>query len=223
MSRGDFPQLWTPVKAKFALQIARYVRTAAVGAHVEAAPGARASARKPARRRPSPRAAATPSPRRPGPARRRSGQSSRSKRVRRRAGGGAVAPEARLLRVGEEVGDVAHARDRAGARRRPAEALQTAGVTSAARRSGITTPSAPATSAVRQTAPRFCGSCTSSRTITRLGGLREQLARAGVRIGLGLRDDALVGIGARARRQLARPWPRWNGTATGPRLVAQTW
>jgi hypothetical protein len=40
--------------------------------------------------------------------------------------------------------------------------LHTAGVTSAERRSGITTPVAPAHSAVRHTAPRFCGSLTSS-------------------------------------------------------------
>ncbi len=44
----------------------------------------------------------------------------------------------------------------------PAEALHTAGVTSAARRSGITTPAAPAHSAVRQIEPRFWGSWTWS-------------------------------------------------------------
>src|SRR5689334_2003381 len=40
----------------------------------------------------------------------------------------------------------------------PAEALQTTGVTSAERRSGITTPAAPPDSATRQTAPRLPGS-----------------------------------------------------------------
>ena len=39
----------------------------------------------------------------------------------------------------------------------PAEALQTAGVTSAERRSGMTTPSAPTHSAVRQIAPEVLG------------------------------------------------------------------
>ena len=41
---------------------------------------------------------------------------------------------------------------------RTAECAGAAGVISAARRSGITTPAAPAHSAVRQIEPRFCGS-----------------------------------------------------------------
>ena len=44
----------------------------------------------------------------------------------------------------------------------PADAFAAAGVTAAARRSQSTTPVAPAHSAVRQIAPRFCGSCSSS-------------------------------------------------------------
>ena len=46
----------------------------------------------------------------------------------------------------------------------PAEDLATIDVTPAARRSGMTTPSAPAASAVRRTAPRLCGSSTPSST-----------------------------------------------------------
>ncbi len=52
----------------------------------------------------------------------------------------------------------------------PADALQTAGVTSAERRSGMTTPVAPAASAVRQIAPRFCGSVTSSSATSQASG-----------------------------------------------------
>ena len=44
----------------------------------------------------------------------------------------------------------------------PAEALATAGVTAAARRSQSTRPVTPAHSALRAIAPRFCGSCSSS-------------------------------------------------------------
>ena len=48
----------------------------------------------------------------------------------------------------------------------PADALHAAGVTDAARRSGITTPAAPATSAARQIAPRLCGSSIWSSATT---------------------------------------------------------
>src|ERR1035437_4126922 len=46
----------------------------------------------------------------------------------------------------------------------PAETFAPAPVTAADRRSGITTPSAPAASAVRRIAPRLCGSSTPSST-----------------------------------------------------------
>ena len=44
----------------------------------------------------------------------------------------------------------------------PADALTTAGVTAAARRSQMTRPVTPAHSALRAIAPRFWGSCSSS-------------------------------------------------------------
>ena len=86
----------------------------------------------------------------------------------------------------------------------PAEALQTAGVTSAARRSGITTPAAPAHSAVRQIEPRFCGSWTWSSATSSGCSPREQL--------LGAR----VGVGARPRRRRPGGRPSRSG-ARSPR------
>jgi hypothetical protein len=73
-----------------------------------------------------------------------------------RIGVGAPDPEAGLLRLSE-----------------PAEALQTTAVTAAERRSGITTPAAPANSAERQTAPRFLGSWTWSSATIRASSLRS--------------------------------------------------
>ena len=74
----------------------------------------------------------------------------------------------------------------------PAEALQAAAVTEAARRSGITSPVAPAASAERATAPRLCGSWTWSSATIRRVGLAQQRRRVGVRVGIDLGDDALM-------------------------------
>ena len=63
----------------------------------------------------------------------------------------------------------------------PAEARQTAGVTSAARRSQITTPLAPTHSAVRQIAPRFWGSWISSSATISGSGRASSSARGDVR------------------------------------------
>ena len=77
----------------------------------------------------------------------------------------------------------------------PALALHTAGVTSAERRSGMITAVAPAASAVRQTAPRFCGSViSSSATNSGLGRRRQQLVRVRVGIRVDERGDALVRV-----------------------------
>ena len=55
-------------------------------------------------------------------------------------------------------------------------------------------PVAPTASAVRQIAPRFCGSVTSSSATISGSSTREQLGRVGVRIRVHERGDALVGI-----------------------------
>ncbi len=57
----------------------------------------------------------------------------------------------------------------------PAEALHTAAVTSAERRSGITRPAAPAHSAAPAIAPRFWGSWTSSSATTSGSGTRSSV------------------------------------------------
>ena len=54
----------------------------------------------------------------------------------------------------------------------PADALPTAAVSPTLRRFGITTPCAPAHSAVRMIAPRLCGSAISSQTIRNGGSPR---------------------------------------------------
>ena len=74
----------------------------------------------------------------------------------------------------------------------PAEALAAAAVTLAERRLGITSPVAPAASAERAIAPRFCGSWIRSSATISASGLLEQ--RVGVRIGVrvDLGDHALV-------------------------------
>ena len=84
----------------------------------------------------------------------------------------------------------------------PAEAFATAGVTAAARRSGRTTPSAPAHSAVRQIAPTFWGSWTSSRATSQGSGPGQQRRGVGVRVGRDERAQALVGVGAGPLGQL---------------------
>ena len=92
----------------------------------------------------------------------------------------------------------------------PADALQAAAVTAAERRSGMTTPPAPANSAERQTAPRLRGSWTWSRATSSGVSPRSIAPRVGVGIGIDLGDDALV-IGRAAeplqllRRGLRRP------------------
>ena len=65
-------------------------------------------------------------------------------------------------------------------------------MTAAERRSGTTTPAAPANSAERQTAPRLRGSWTWSRATSSASSPPQQPARVGVRIGIDLGDDALV-------------------------------
>ena len=77
----------------------------------------------------------------------------------------------------------------------PAEALVTVPVTLAARRSGMTTPFAPAASAVRRIAPRLCGSSTPSRTITSEYSARlrrDHVFEIVVLLGRRNRDHALV-------------------------------
>ena len=152
----------------------------------------------------------------------------------RRLGGGAVAPAAGLLGL------------RRGSRRRcargrsrrcstaPAEALATAGVTSAARRSGITTPVAPA----------HLGRAADRAQVLRVLDLVEHndervvggksSPRVGVGVVAGAGADALVGVAAASARDLlgeatctcadlaqprllrARaPWPRPRAPAGG--------
>src|SRR4051812_966255 len=72
----------------------------------------------------------------------------------------AAAPQHQQPAVLASARKAARVRPRAAGRcpTAPADALHPAAVPSAARRSGITTPVAPDASAVRQMAPRFCGS-----------------------------------------------------------------
>ena len=108
---------------------------------------------------------------------------------------------------------------RAGARRRPAEALQTAGVTSAARRSGITTPAAPGAlggAADRAEVLRILDLVEGHQQ--RLGP-REQLVGAGVGVGAGLGAHALVGAGAAAPLDLLGRVRCCTETPSQPRLA----
>ena len=101
----------------------------------------------------------------------------------------------------------------------PAEALHTAGVTSAARRSGITTPAAPAHSAVRQIEPRFCGSWTWSSATSSGSSPDEQLIGARRR---GRRRPARTRPDGRPSRSGARsPPPRRRCTSHAARATAR--
>ena len=118
--------------------------------------------------------------------------------VRLRVGASARRPRRRRprrrarLAVAQEVGEVSHAGDRQVLdRARPRRGRRPA---SRARRprSGITTPVAPAHSAVRQIAPRFCGSWTWSSATTSASSGSSSSAGVGVGVGLHLGHEALV-------------------------------
>ena len=174
MCAASFHSYGALSRAKFALQ--REIRQdGRRRAHVERCPAARAAARDTSSSQAFATRGRSPLPSAPSTSTTPPRQSTRRTRPRR-AGGGAVAPAARppSRRRGSRR-CCARARSRRCSTA-PADALQTAGVTSAARRSGITTPSRPRTSAVRQIAPRFCGSWTSSSATSSGRRAREQLA-----------------------------------------------
>ena len=111
----------------------------------------------------------------------------------------------------------------------PADAFATAGVTAAARRSHSTSPLAPAHSALRAIAPRFCGSCSSSSATMNGSLARQQLLGGDVRIAAGLGADALVvgraaaALDLLARSRSAPAASRSQGSRAAARSVAQTW
>ena len=129
-------------------------------------------------------------------------------------GGRAVAPAAGVLGGGEEVGDVAHAGDRQvldGARRRLADRRRDLGRRGAR---GSRRRRRPTHSAVRQIAPRFCGSWTSSSATMSGAGAREQRGRVRVRVRVGLGARRPGGRRCpRARGDLLRARPRGRSTS----------
>ena len=141
------------------------------------------------------------------------------------SGIGPVDPGAGLLGLAEPVGEVAHAGD-GRCSTAPAEALQTAGVTSAARRSGITTPEAPAASATRPRRRGCAGPAPGRGTTTSASSAASRASGVGVGIGLRPRHRR---PGARASRTAARSPRRGHGHLDAPsqsspaaRSVAQT-
>ena len=136
-----------------------------------------------------------------------------------RAGRGAVAPAARRLRDGEEVGEVADARDRQvldRARRRLADGRRHLGRAPL----GRSRPVAPVHSALRPTAPRFCGSVTSSSATITGSGAREQRRR---RRRSGTPPRRRTRPDGRPSRRAARSPPRSPASRPGTRAPRPAW
>ena len=102
----------------------------------------------------------------------------------------------------------------------PADARHTAAVTRTALRSGRTTPVAPAPSALRQTAPRLCGSVTPSRQTSSGRSAGGELVGVGIAVGLAEGDDTLM-ISAFPRPRVAQP--RERSWTRRPLRVPQPW
>ena len=194
------------------------------GAHARATRSARAAAARPARRRPRPRAGRRPLPL-------RAEHEHDAAAVVDRVVGVVARPRRRrsttaraALASAQEIGQVADPGDRQmldGARRGLADRRRDLGRAAL----GQHEPAAPAHSAVRQIAPRFCGSCTWSSATISGAGARQQLVGVGVAERRDLGAHALVTVATRTAARSPRPPPATVGRAAGqPRLArARSW